>query len=380
MHSLHAAGTIVYAGTSNGVYATSNSGESWIPILTNTGTINSVTNNGPYIFAGTSNAGVYLTSNGGVNWISTLGNTIWSLDASSGFVYAAVGGDRVWRTSNNGALWEPVSPGGVVRSVAANGNLIFAGFQNFTIGGNGGVHVSTNGGVNWSITLPGKEVVVVEYVNSLLAAGCLDDTARSGGAYLSDNNGANWRRTSLDSVPVKALKIYGETVLAGVDNHFYPGFQGYAGFWTSGLAGSNWVQRNDGLEGLSNRSVSCIELRPPYAYLGISGGSVYRRSIDQVIDVRSAGEIVPESIMLFQNYPNPFNASTLIKFEIIRRTKVTMTLYDVNGKKCAVLLSKSLDPGTHETSFNGNDFGSGVYFCKLEAGSESRTLRMVLTK
>lgn len=381
VQSLHSTGNVLYAGTNDGVFVSTNSGEFWIRILGSSGTIQSITSSGQYLFAGSSGSGVLSTSNNGINWSASLGPvTVWSLASGSGIVYAAVEADRVWKTTVSGALWEPVSPAGNVKSVAVNGSHIFAGFQNYTIGGNGGVHFSTNSGVNWSVALSGKEIRVVTALNGFVAAGALDDTARSGGVYVSENNGTNWIRTELDSVPVSALKFYGSSLLAGIGNHYYPGFQNYAGFWTSFYAGSNWIQMNEGLTNLSNRAVACIELQYPYAFIGISGGLIYRRSIDQVIGIRNTEESVPTTVQLFQNFPNPFNPETTIRFGLTSSSEISLSIYCASGSLIRTLTREVLNAGIYEVTFNGNGLASGTYFCVLKTETEMKTIKLLLLK
>ena len=381
VQSLHSTGNVLYAGTNDGVFVSTNSGDLWIRILGGSGTIQSITSNGPYMFAGSSGSGVLSTSNNGMNWYSSLGLvTVWSLTSGSGTVYAAVEADRVWKTTNAGALWEPVSPGGNVKSVAVNGTHIFAGFQNYSIGGNGGVHYSTNNGVNWSVALSGEEIRVVTALNGFVAAGALDGTSRSGGVYVSNDNGTTWVRTELDSVPVPALKLYGSSLLAGIANHYYPGFQNYAGFWTSYYAGINWIQMNEGLTSLSNRAVACIEVQYPFAFIGISGGLIYRRSIDQVIGVKSLEEEIPATIQLFQNFPNPFNPETTIKFGLSGISETSLSIYCTSGKLIRTLTKEVLNAGVYEVKFDGEGLASGTYFCVLKTDSEIKTIRLLLLK
>ncbi len=381
VQSLHSSGVALYAGTSDGVYISSNSGQSWLQILSGTGTINSITSQASYIYAGSSGAGVYITSNGGMNWSTSLGPvTIWSVAASGNSVYAVIWADRIWKTTNSGGLWEPVSPGGNVKSVAVSEPYIYGGFQNYTSGGNGGVHYSTNNGVNWSIAISGKEIKVVTCSASLVVAGTLDDTSRSGGVYVSENHAQDWVRTSLDSVPVQALKISGNSIIAGIDNHYYPGFQDYAGVWVSTNKGQSWTQRNEGLSGLSNRAISSIEIHNGYAFVSVYGGKIYRRSIDQIIGIRNTSNTLPGSFDLEQNFPNPFNSSTVIRFHIRLNSNVFLRIYDVNGKQVDDMNYGQLLPGTYEVDFDASNLPSGLYFYELISDEQRVSRKMLLIK
>jgi len=89
----------------------------------------------------------------------------------------------------------------------------------------------------------------------------------------------------------------------------------------------------------------------------------------------------PQSFALYQNYPNPFNPNTRIQFDLARDGRVSLNVYDVNGREAAVLLNnESLGAGTHLLEFNGADLPSGVYFCRLAFQGQQVTRKMMLIK
>ena len=97
-------------------------------------------------------------------------------------------------------------------------------------------------------------------------------------------------------------------------------------------------------------------------------------------DVRSDPSVVPEAYSLTQNYPNPFNPTTQITFNIPKAGNVTLTVYNTLGQQVATLVNGSLGVGSHTVTFNANNLASGVYFYRLNAGSYSATLKMMLLK
>jgi hypothetical protein len=79
-------------------------------------------------------------------------------------------------------------------------------------------------------------------------------------------------------------------------------------------------------------------------------------------------------------YPNPFNPSTTISFSLPRTSNVTLSVYDVTGRKVETLIDKSLNAGEHSMDFNGSALPSGLYFARLTAGDVMQTQKMVLLK
>jgi len=88
----------------------------------------------------------------------------------------------------------------------------------------------------------------------------------------------------------------------------------------------------------------------------------------------------PKSFQLFQNYPNPFNPVTIIRFEIPKAEHVSLTVYDVMGRRVETLINANLSPGYYEVPFDGSKLASGIYFFRLSAGSFVDTKKGVLVK
>ena len=94
---------------------------------------------------------------------------------------------------------------------------------------------------------------------------------------------------------------------------------------------------------------------------------------------RRQNEIV-SSFSLGQNYPNPFNPSTRIPFSIPERSNVRLTVYDVLGRRVAVLVDGELTAGQHTAVFYSDEVPSGVYFYRLTAGGRDETRRFIVAK
>jgi L-ascorbate metabolism protein UlaG (beta-lactamase superfamily) len=88
----------------------------------------------------------------------------------------------------------------------------------------------------------------------------------------------------------------------------------------------------------------------------------------------------PTTFSLEQNYPNPFNPSTVIKYQLPVSGEVTLAVYDLLGRRVAVLVSEKLAAGRYSREWNAAEIPSGVYFCRLNAGSFSQTRKIILMK
>lgn len=87
-----------------------------------------------------------------------------------------------------------------------------------------------------------------------------------------------------------------------------------------------------------------------------------------------------KSYELYQNYPNPFNPTTQINYSIPTNSSVTLKVYNVLGQEVATIFSGTQKAGNYTVNFDGNQFASGVYFYRLQAGNFSSVKKMILMK
>lgn len=101
----------------------------------------------------------------------------------------------------------------------------------------------------------------------------------------------------------------------------------------------------------------------------------------------SAQEL-PKTITLYANFPNPFNPITHIRFAIPEKNhqnRVTVTVFDLNGRKVKTLLDQPLNAGMYSVTWNGTNesgekAGSGMYLSVLKVGGAIHTAKMLLLK
>lgn len=90
--------------------------------------------------------------------------------------------------------------------------------------------------------------------------------------------------------------------------------------------------------------------------------------------------LIPTEYFLRQNYPNPFNPSTRIEYGLPQRTRVTLTIFDVLGKKIATLVDRTQEPGYQSIVWNTSGLPSGVYYYRLSTPSFQSVKKLVLLK
>lgn len=101
--------------------------------------------------------------------------------------------------------------------------------------------------------------------------------------------------------------------------------------------------------------------------------------IDGIItDITSSEYDMPKNYSLAQNYPNPFNPQTNIEFDVPESRKVTLKIYDIQGREVQTLVDEELTAGHYKMAFNAQALASGVYFYRLRIGDFQAVKKMLL--
>ncbi len=115
-------------------------------------------------------------------------------------------------------------------------------------------------------------------------------------------------------------------------------------------------------------------------------GSVHNSSAAPLSESAAvASQPLPSAFALHPNFPNPFNPSTAVAFDLPQDEYVSLNVYDLKGRLVASLVDGHCPAGRHNVLWNGNDqYGapmpSGIYLCKITAGTFSASRRMLLMK
>ena len=366
--------TAVFAGSFGGLYRSTNSGESWedvSPIRDSTivTAVKSLT--GARIIAGTDDGKLYLSTDSGSSWTvegNGLPRSMFRTFAvgPSDMLYAALESYGIFRSSDFGHTWERLGTSGLYPWVMAivideTGNIFAGTWQ--------GIYRSTDNGTTWvkkdsSITYPSLYSLASDQSGTLVAG------TTSSGIYRSTDNGENWVPAGSGGRSVYRLAYAnGLFVAATMDS----------GFFFSATKGTTWQRISAGLDAGEPRALAIDSVG--YLWIGLSAfAGVYRTQQPFPMFFENGFGRLPRVYALSQNHPNPFNPTTMIEFDLPRRSDVSIVVFDVLGRQVERLVNDVRDAGRHSISFDASKVSSGVYFYRLIADGLVQTKKMIVQK
>jgi hypothetical protein len=357
------------------------------------------------ILATSASGGVYRSSDTGKTWrsISMSGRIALSPDgkllaAQKPYLYQATGMDTPWGTLGVPSYFTykvlaiAVSPTGEIYcgtergTQMAHGGLTYStdGGMNFSpiaigdswdpsyyslsVAQNGHVFGATGTIVQWyhgwckpsNIGLPGNVTLVDAVPGGIVLAG----TAT--GLYRSVDSGYNWTPFGPANTPITAIGCAGSSeYIVGTNTGLY--------IFQNGI----WNSMNSGLDSAVVTAIAVDSAG--YVIVGTASNGFYR-STSSVTGIVRTGDNVVTGYALSPNYPNPFNPSTTIRVSLPRVSHVLVKLYNVLGEEVRQIMDEQQSPGNYDVVICGEGLPSGMYYCRMAAGSFSQTRPLMLVK
>ncbi len=360
----------------NGLSYSTNSGLNWISVLTEVVSGMDIFNS--KIILTKSNDGVYISTNGGTNWAASLtGKTVSFVACDTSYMMASCSGSDsgIYRTSNYGVNWVQVRLMKRIQTLILSEGNLYIGTGFFPYGPNASFFKSTNYGNTFQNNLWMCSIYSIWAQGQTVYASA-DNSYANNGLNKSGTGGNYFTITSLTDNKIKSILCIGDTVVASSIT---------TGVHVSSNGGINWTLKNEGFSVIPNNPNMVVH--KGYLFLLSSGGILWKRSLsDLMTTVNKLGNSVPDKYVLKQNFPNPFNPLTKIRFAIplchsgAGRNPVVLKVYDIMGREVQTLVNESLQPGTYETTFDGANLTSGIYFYKIVAGDFVETRKMLMIK
>jgi hypothetical protein len=387
-------GNLFFAGTSKGIYRSTDDGATWTATDTDpvriTGRLAML---GGSLFVGDW-TGVHRSTDFGASWAavnSGLTNLYIDVLAVGGnYLYAGTAGMGapncgVYRSSDGGNNWSYASVGlennSWIHAIVASDSTVFTSAVYPMFGGSmvsGGVYRSTDYGSSWTAVNSGMinrnvgplAIVPVNrqsgpdlFVGNMLSP----NGHQPNGAYLSTNNGTSWTLANhgIETATVKCFASYGRSVFALAD-----------GIFLTTNSGTDWTPVD--LAGFTSTSISTITVAGSNLLAGSDGAGIWKRSLSEITSASGPTPGLPTVTVLRQNFPNPFNPGTTISYSIERSGVVILRVFDLLGNEVATLVNRHESAGDHAVQFDGNGLPTGVYIYRIEVAGAAKSKKLLL--
>ncbi len=363
---------------------------------------------------------ILYTSDGGNQWTKQ----IYREDASLRAIYF-VGDQNGWAVGENGNVvhtldggknWNPVSLG-------RSDDFYSVFFLSNNIGWIGGKSIlfTANGGESWEEQIAfafNDQVRAIKFIDMSIgwavtqgSVGALYKTMDGGKSWLKMKTGSANNLYDIDIVYDQVAWVVGTySTILKTDAVFVPvELTSFEGKWIDGHVELSWVTaselNNYGFEIQRKfaekdgwKKVGFVDGHGTTAEMSYysfadnpEGGGKYSYRLKQLdfdgkFKYSPIREVqVPTKFALYQNHPNPFNPETLIGFELPVNSHVKLEIYNMLGQKITVLIDERRPAGFQQIVWEGTDgfgrpVGSGVYFCRIKAGSFEATKKAVLLR
>lgn len=293
--------------------------------------------------------------NGNWNWVTPFEQD----PQASGVIYVAY--DELFRTANDGATWESISPNygtpiDHLKIATSNSNYIYMAVNNT-------FHASINGGANWfqsPTTFSGLiNGIAVHPTNPEKLAIVINDNQK---VYISTNSGISWAPMRLDLPNMVPLDV-------AWDNNAEQGLyvamnQGV--YYHDSTTGNSWLPYRNNLP-----NVIVNELEINFAENKIYAGT-YGRGL-WVSNTYSASlsidEIVFESL---QMYPNVASSEVFIAWN--QPENIDIKIFNTQGK--VVFFAKNVT-AYQPYKIDINTLSAGMYFVRVSNANGEITKKLI---
>ena len=357
---------------------------------------------------------IWRSTDKGANWISShTGLTDVGSDGGGQFITSlhrsfhnpnhvfTIGESGVWKSTDFGGNWSlrAIAPedwgfsgSGKVRVSLADGSIVWAGYEmglSFeTVSGH--VHVSTDAGETFT-AVPTPEDLSSGRISAIATHPAEPETAYV--LFSSFNNpkilrtrdlGQTWEDLSGFASPAGKesangfpnVAVHDLLVLPDNPSEIWAGTE--VGLFISRDDGESWEFADNGLPAVSIFRMRIVDDLLIVATHGRGVFTVDTSALITSIADDDAG--LPAVFNLEPNYPNPFNPSTTIEYSLAHSEDVRIEIFDMIGRRVAVLVDDRMPLGVHRVRWDASGFASGAYVVQMTAGSFAESRKMMFLK
>jgi photosystem II stability/assembly factor-like uncharacterized protein len=350
---------------------------------------------------------IFRTINGGSTWVAQATFPVLtsfpSFDvvtyAGNGKWYVG-GGARFMRSVDNGVSWQDVTSPNFpwehpnvwgIEFKDDNTGIVLIGRNQFS-----GIFMTEDGGDTWSLQQEFDNDFGISYLSYVGGSNWIGgmrskDANDASVIFRTDDDWETWTYVTnvsdIGAGRMDNMKFQTEEIGYVFDRVYDVSSEAYIGtVWRTGDGGQTWTSERL-MDGGTPRGIAMYDVNRGIiastkgVLITTSGGGSPTPVPTSIPEADEFNNLeLPELITLAQNYPNPFNPSTTISFTLAETRDVTLSVYDLLGRRVSILLNGRLSPGTHTSVFDARHLSSGVYVYRVEAAGFVTSRKMMLLK
>jgi photosystem II stability/assembly factor-like uncharacterized protein len=251
VYAFDTSGGYIYAGTTIGLFRRAVTSAIWTAVPTAIGLINTVISHDSIIFIGGA-GGCRISNDRGVTWVTSdtgfsFAPFVYTLKYAKGILYACIGSDGFYSSSDDGKHWQHLNSGGIENKSIST---MTASATSLILAEGAGVIRSNDNGFSWSESTGD---IAVQAVHAFAIKGAMIIAGTDAGVFVSTDDGISWSRSSSgmqSNDAVSALTVSGNAIFAGTSD-FNIDYNSTSGIYRSLDNGATWQLVNNGLPNLS---------------------------------------------------------------------------------------------------------------------------------
>ncbi len=105
--------------------------------------------------------------------------------------------------------------------------------------------------------------------------------------------------------------------------------------------------------------------------------SNYRPYFDALLGGSKSNDDVLNQKEVFTAFPNPVKTNANFRFDLQGKEHVSLTMYNLLGRKIKVLTNETLNKGTHEYQLDMSAYAKGIYLLQLKTVGKTRNIKIL---
>jgi hypothetical protein len=336
---------------------------------------------------------IFTTHDGGAHWTRVpQANTPAALTDEFSYVFSSEGiGNTFWTVSTSGRIWKTTDKGLHWNAYTTDetniefSNLKMRDSLNGLWGVHGELYKTDDGGISWAEVeysgtwftndlayVPGTEASYVSTGAHDFPGYAPNNALHGIGTSYSVDDGNTWITidTAVEHISLAMVNSY--TGFTGaVNTNGSTGMFKYNGSALGYSCGNN-------LTSMCHKGNTICVANASISNLLSKGDELGACSSSSPSALGLNG--ISRDDLQFGIYPNPVSSSAIISFLVTGSQKVSLQLFDVNGKLVSTLADNFFEEGQYQIVFDAGKINAGIYFLKMQTGETLQALKLIVTK